>query len=461
LRNQAACQEKTESNIEEKTMSQEFKMELTFERSFLPTRSSNIKIAAYLNGEIDEKIFRDALSKLAGKHPYLRSKIVMREDGTAYLTTQGGKEPHAVVVEGSSEADIFDAIYQQDQHPSHWENDPTSRFLLIKGIEGLDVIVAYIQHVVADGRAAALVLKHLLEFIANPEKEINELMPISMIENAPGDVEIPEAQRSFAEQINAGWAAGKVTFNGEDFLDVARKKYAAGPDIYVDQSLTSEETFALRNKSRAEGVSVNAALLAGILTAKHQVGAESLPDNLGFAVDVRERLTREAGEACNLLASGAMVAQEYDEGITFWELAQDIHDQTIQAVASNQNLFGSRLLSQIMDPTFNDAMYMFQQGGWEGTPLIQKMGSQGSPVGAVLTNLGGLQLPGKYPGPHPLELVDAVFYPPIGVEKVIEMGASSLRSRLHLVTVSPRKAANRELKENILPAVIEILRTNL
>ena len=43
----------------------EFKMELTFERSFLPTRSSNIKIVAYLDGEINEESFRDAVSKLA------------------------------------------------------------------------------------------------------------------------------------------------------------------------------------------------------------------------------------------------------------------------------------------------------------------------------------------------------------------------------------------------------------
>ncbi len=442
-------------------MTQEYKMELTFERSFLPTRSSNIKIIAYLAGEIDEKSFRQAVSKLALKHPYLRSKIVLREDGTAYLTARGGKDPRSIVVQGRSEADIFNTIYQQDQNPSHWETDPTSRFILIKGIEGSDVILAYIQHVVADGRSAAFVLKHLLEFIADPDEEINPLVPISMLENAPGDVEIPEAQKSIAEQINAGWAAGKVTFSAEDFLEVARVKYAAGPDVYVDQALTREETLALRNESRAEGVSVNAALLAGILVAKKEAGIESLPDKLGFAVDVRDRLTQEAGEACNLLASGAMVAPEYNEGMSFWELAKDIHAKTAQTVESNQSLFGSRLLAQTMDPTFNDAMYMYQQGGWEGTPLIQQMGSQGSPVGAVLTNLGGTQLPGEYPGDHSLKLADAVFYPPIGVEKVIELGASSLRGRLHLVTVSPQNAGNRVLKERIVIQIIKILRNNL
>ena len=46
----------------------EFTMELTFERSFLPTRSSNIKIIAYVDGEINEELFRNAVSKLATMH---------------------------------------------------------------------------------------------------------------------------------------------------------------------------------------------------------------------------------------------------------------------------------------------------------------------------------------------------------------------------------------------------------
>jgi len=443
------------------TEEKEFEMELTFERAFLPTRSSNIKIVVYVSGEINENLFRDAVSKLATKHPYLRSKVVMREDGTAYLTTEGGKEPKSVVVPGSSNADVLDAIYQEDKQPSNWETDPTSRFILIKGVNGSDVIVAYVQHVVADGRSTVFVMKHLLEIIADPTKEIEELMPISLVETAPSDVEIPDAQKSFAENINEEWAKQNVTFGVEDFIKVAQQKYASGPDVYVDHTLTQEETIALRNKSKEQGVSVNAAILAATLTAKEIEEPEPTPNKLGFAVDVRKRLTKDAGEACNLLASGTMVDPEYKEGMAFWDLAKDIHTKTLVALESNQNIFVTRMMAQLMDPTFNDAMYMFQQGGWEGTPLIKKMGGQGAPVGAVLTNLGGMQLPAEYKGMNPIKLSDAIFYPPIGSEKVIELGASSLLGRLHIVTLSPPNAANRELKEKLIPKIIEILQKNL
>ena len=443
------------------TEEKEFEMELTFERAFLPTRSSNIKVVAYVAGEIDENLLRDAVSKLATKHPYLRSKVVMREDGTAYLTTEGGKEPTSVVVAGSSNADVLDAIYQEDKKPSNWETEPTSRFILIKGVNGSDVVVAYVQHVVADGRSTVFVMKHLLEIIADPTKEIEELTPISLVETAPSDVEIPDAQKSFAENINEEWAKQNVTFGVEDFIKVAQQKYASGPDVYVDHTLTQEETIALRNKSKEQGVSVNAAILAATLIAKKIVETEPTPNKLGFAVDVRKRLTKDAGEACNLLASGTMVDPEYKEGMAFWDLAKDIHTKTLVALESNQNIFVTRMMAQLMDPTFNDAMYMFQQGGWEGTPLIKKMGGQGAPVGAVLTNLGGMQLPAEYKGMNPIKLSDAIFYPPIGIEKVIELGASSLLGKLHIVTLSPPNAANRELKEKVISNIIKILKKNL
>ena len=48
-----------------------------------------------------------------------------------------------------------------------------------------------------------------------------------------------------------------------------------------------------------------------------------------------------------------------------------------------------------------------------------------------------------YQGNHPVQLRDAVFYPPVGIEKVIEMGASSLLGQLHIVTIAPLNATNR------------------
>jgi NRPS condensation-like uncharacterized protein len=261
--------------------------------------------------------------------------------------------------------------------------------------------------------------------------------------------------------MNDAWTKQKVTFGVEDFIEVSKRKYASGPDVYIDYSLTKDDTNALRMISKEHDVSVNAALLAAILIAKNSEETEPTPNKLGFAVDVRKRLTKDAGEACNLLASGAMVDPEYEEGMNFWKLAKDIHTKTLMALESNHILFMNRIMMQLMDSTFNDAIYMFQQGYWDGNTLIKQMTGHGAPVGAVLTNLGGTQLPSEYEGENPIKLADATFYPPVSGEKVIELGASSLVGKLHIVTQSPQNAANKDLKEKIILKTIDTLRINL
>ncbi|UYP45475.1 hypothetical protein NEF87_001760 [Candidatus Lokiarchaeum ossiferum] len=437
-----------------------FQMNLTFERSFLPARSSNIKIVAAVKGQITPEAFHNAVTKLALKHPLLRSRVIVRSDGSAYLTTEGGCCPKVIIKEERTTEDIFEAIYQEDLQPANWENDPTSRFFLFGKTGNQHIIVAYIHHTVADGRSVAFVMQHLLSLIANPSQEVKILPPISMLDAVPSDIKISKMLTKLLGMINKKWGKEKITFTMKDFLQVAQEKYTQGPEIYVDKSLTREETNQLRQKARNHGVSVNAMILAASILAKEIEEKASSPNKVGFAVDVRKKLTKNTGEACNLLASGLMVNPKYKRGMTFWELARNIHIKTLKNIKSNKKLFMKRVMAPLMDPTFNDAMYMMQQSSWEGTPMLKKMGNKKSPVGAVLTNLGGLSLPLDYLGQTPIKLQDAIFFPPIGVDSVIEIGASSLAGKLHLVTQSKQDAQNQLVKEKILVKIIEILQKN-
>jgi hypothetical protein len=151
------------------------------------------------------------------------------------------------------------------------------------------------------------------------------------------------------------------------------------------------------------------------------------------------------------------------KGKNFWNLALDINVKAKKALESNKTLFMKRLMAPLMDPTFNDARYMMNQGGWEGTPMLRKLAEKGTmiPVGAVLTNLGGFSLPTDYNGSNTLELIDAIFFPPVGLEKVIEVGAASLCGKLHLVSLSPHHAENWEVKKQVISETLNIILKNL
>lgn len=444
-------------NTQEQTV---FEMDLTFERSFLSNRLSYIKIITYLDGIIEIDLFQEAVKNLAIKHPFLRSRIIVREDGTAYITTSGGAFPKVVIAQGKSRLDVLNAIYREEKQLSNYETDPTSRFILIKGVNGNDVLVTYIHHVVSDGRATVFVTKHLLELIANPKMEVQILPPVSMTGSAPNDVKIPNILKSATNDINEKWRKEKVSFGIEDFMAVANKSLVDYPEEYIDYSLNKEETSKLRETSRDNGVSVNAVILAAAIMAKNSFDeSKNLPNKTGFAVDVRSRLTKEAGESCSLLASALMINPRVKTGMGIWEIAKDIHAKTIEALKSNQKLFINRLMSSLMDPTFADAKYMMQRGSWEGTPYLKELGKNGEkiPVGTMLTNLGGLQIPQEYDGEYPIKLKDAVFYPPVGGDQIIELGAASLVGKLHIVSLATQNAANKELKKKIISKIREIL----
>lgn len=441
----------------------EFEMDLSFERSFLPTRSSNIKIVVWVEGKIEDKVFQDAITKLASKHPLLRSKIVIREDGTSYLTTKGGKQPKVIIKNGISDKEILNAIYQEDIQPANWESDPISRFILLKGTDGINVIVVYIHHTISDGRAVTFVTNHLLEFIANSDKQVDPLKPISLTTNAPPDVKIPGILKPLMNIINKKWKKEKVIFSPQDFIEVAKKRFENGSEEYLDYSLSEEQTCNLIAEAHKQGVSVNAVLLASSIIAKNQFDESKMtPNKVGFAVDVRSRLTEDAGESCSLLASGSMIKPKIKGKMGLWDLSKIIHEETQKALKSNKKLFIRRVISPLMDPTIGDALYM-AQNGWEGTPFIRSMLKKGKkiPVGVVLTNLGGTKLMKEYSGDNPLNLKDAIFYPPVGIENVIELGASTLSGKLHVVSVSKHGSDNSKLKDKIIAKIIEILLKNI
>ena len=78
---------------------------------------------------------------------------------------------------------------------------------------------------------------------------------VSLVNNVPADVAVPEMQKAFIEKINQQWADEKVTFSVEDFIKVSQQKYSSGPEVYIDYSLSKEETSILRLKSKEHGIS--------------------------------------------------------------------------------------------------------------------------------------------------------------------------------------------------------------
>ncbi len=437
-----------------------FEMKMTFERAFTQGSSVYIKMVAYLKGKIDPDNFQAAVKKLGNKHPFLRARVEMKDPTSYSFTTRGGTFPKVIILHGSSEEDILNAIITENKHPVIFDgNEPTSRFLLLQGAEN-DVIIAYVHHSIADGRAVAFVLKHLLEFLADPQKPILPLTPVSLFNAVPSEVKVSPLLKRMINLINKKWAKEKVVFTPEQVTDACRKRAEASPDLYLKVKLSKEETSLLRERVHAEGVTVNAALMAAALVVKSTVeDTKDMPDGIAIAVDVRDRLTVPVGEACSILALGLIAKGHYQPEVGFWALAKTLHQQSLKGLRSNKKLFGRRMLFSYMDPTLNDAQFMMSVGNWEGTKLLRRMAERGKKiVGISITNLGGFTLPTSYPGKYTLNLVDAEFIMPIQIKGAIFIAVASLGGRLTMIFPARPADFVFEKQKEIADAMVATLR---
>jgi NRPS condensation-like uncharacterized protein len=445
----------------------DFEMEMSFERAIPLGSGVYIKMVAYVFENITPDAFKAAVHKLALKHPLLRSRIEKRQIENKekyFFTTTGGMFPICKIVDGLSEELIVSTILNENLTCGAFDGTlSTSRFILLKG-QKQSAIIAYIHHCVADGRAVAFILKHLLEFIANPMKLIEPLTPITMLNHLPSDVKIAGFVKSMVNLLNKKWLKEKKEFSAQDIAQVSQERAKKSPDLYVKEKLSQKETQRLRETARRNNVSVNSALMASILMTETQVDeTKDFVGGIGFAIDIRDRLTSKAGESCALLASGATIKGKYQEGLSFWDFARVMEDKAKKAMKSNKKIFMRRVLSSYMEPSLIEAQFMLANGNWEGTPMLKKMKGRMKklPVQAMITNLGGLTLPLSYndsKGVPQIHLDDAEFIMPVQIKNVITVAAASLAGKLTIVLPAGPADFDPNAQRKIAEKIVENLR---
>jgi NRPS condensation-like uncharacterized protein len=373
--------------------SQSFQRELAIERLLYRYPLNVIKMIIRLQSSVDRYMLERAVEKVCRKHPFLHSRIVLRDDGTAYFTTDGAQEMRLKVRQKTSDDDYVKVIEEEDQIPFEMDKGPLARIILLESETRPDIVV-YAHHVICDGLSLMYMIRHLMEFLANPDKNIEVIEPISYSKQLLKAYPPSFLRRFMMKRINSKWAKRKVIFGEDDLLKLHEKVH---PDRHVHVGFSGQDTITLRHRCRAEGVTINSAIITATLTAKRQIPElAKRGDEIGFAVNTRDRLPVDPGEACGFYASGIILKQKFEESRSFWDNARAVHQHSQEKIQDDKALFERRTMILTLDPTVLDALLFSVLGDFED-PLIKKFEkaySKGtSSVGAVLTNLGGAHIP--------------------------------------------------------------------
>ena len=172
-----------------------------------------IKILATIDGEVDPERVRQALSKLKKRHSLLGSRMILDQEGQAWLVTERVPDFELQVYEKRGDTDWLERISEQDLVPFRMSVGPLVRFILLISESSSDLVL-YMHHVMSDGLSGLYVMEDLLTVIGEPKKELPQLPPpVDVVKNVPANVgrQAPWITRFIIGRMNARWRRSKIT----------------------------------------------------------------------------------------------------------------------------------------------------------------------------------------------------------------------------------------------------------
>jgi NRPS condensation-like uncharacterized protein len=413
--------------MQEQALEKVYEREIIIERMHLRGPRDNIKMLIRLETQIAEEKLREAVKKISITHPLLASRVVVNEQGNAFFTTHKVPEipiKHYNKINNDSYKKV---IFQEDLDTINTENGPLCKILFLDHESSPEIII-YAHHVACDGLSLLYVSKHLLEYLAHPEKKAEIIEPITYTDELMKRYPPNMVNRFMINRVNKNWRKRKKIFTEEDYQELLR---SAQRDKYIHIGFSEEETNTLRTRCRDENVTVNSALVTAMLSASRVAPELKRSDEVAFAVNIRKILENDPGEACGLYASGVTLKLNYNEDSSFWDNARKAHRISREKLEDPDALFSRRTNSIMLDPSIYDAL-IFATFTDYSDKLIEKFTDKiAKPnLGGIMTNLGGIKIPKEYEN---IKVSDVVFIPPASGGGILAIGASSIVGKLNLV----------------------------
>lgn len=376
----------------------------------------NFALMARVCGALSPDSFQEALDKLLVKHPSLSVNVVQEAGGAVFQVPNP-----ALRVPVRIEART---------HPNHWieevttelveafdlSKDPPIRCVLLRDKDVSDILFVC-PHVLADGLAAAYLLRDFLAFLDNPEAEI---APTSRVQPMP--MLIPEFPGKGLTILQAEVKARLLNLyvrHAQHNLSQTVHPYPVQPNYHLlPWTLTPEQTSALVARSRIEGTTVHAALCTAFLRAFGEIYEGGWNRKIQSPVSLRDRLRQPVGEAFGLFVNLVAFQIDCDPEYGFWEVARRMKKKFVRRTG-DKPIFKSLIEANVVTRQAIDHL----------TPEIAAKVFMAADHDLSISNLGRLDLPTQY---RAFQL-DALFGPILGGDpEDVVLGVVTVGGKMHL-----------------------------
>ncbi|MFO0577646.1 MAG: hypothetical protein U1A78_26880 [Polyangia bacterium] len=418
------------------------------------TRFNGVQILT-VRGPISEGLLRAGLLRLQARHPLMRVRIAGDDHAPRFTDAGSGPLPLSTVRRGS-DLHWLQIAEEEMNRPFRLGDDHLTRVTLLLGPGRADVVIAH-HHVTGDALSIVFAVRDLLRDLSALQRG-EPLPPVRSLQLAPplGRL-LPKEARGLHRYLAMNAFLGKYILKAP--LRRARRLPCEGEAEPVERRLRlghrelhAADVAALRERARAEGTSVHAAICAALLlSATAEAFAAELtagrPTRLGCftAVNLRDRLGPEAGEAMGNFISQVTTFHRVVPTPPLWALAREVKGSLRSALRWGEHYLTLPMLG------------LFIPGAWCRDPagrFIRRFDGA-SPAALGVTNLASLPIPRDY-GAFTLENYQIG----VGVSVVGQLLAAVTtfgeRMNLNLVFVEP--LVSRARAERILDGALARLR---
>lgn len=438
-----------------------FTREIGAERTLLML-PCNVVMVGRVRGDVNPTRLAAALEHLRRRHPLLAVRVEIDEQGAGRYVVGGVPELPVHVEQRGSEDQWIACVKAQLQAAFPLTTGPLARCAVVYSPVISEVVLCG-HHAICDGMSLGYLLRDLLKVLAEPDQGIQAPLEPPPIDSTtvPKPPSPNLLARAVLRRMNRKWAAKHIRFDESEMLRMHARFWSKNDHLQVLAcTLDPEATSALVDRSRAERVTVNAALWTALLAAQHEVQGDGqrYRRRSALALNNRSLLTMPAGEAFGFYASSLTVDLDYDPGRSFWDNARRTHSKITTGIAKT-NPF--RMLSALaVHPTLLDSLY-FSKYGLLADPmpkrLLHRMGWHQVAYGYALTNVGRFDIPTTY-GTLKLEAV----YGPAVYSDVDEkiVGVITVGERLScILTFDDRMVDGAKLRDAAMARVQEQVRS--
>jgi NRPS condensation-like uncharacterized protein len=401
------------------------------ERFFARSPFSIVTLVVRFKGSVSAEDLKNAVAKARQRHINLRYRIIEDENDTPWFTTEGTGEIPIEIVPRNEADDWIRIVQQSNQIPFEFETHPAIRIILVQSSSVSELIILC-HHIICDGLSLAYLARDLMNYLGNPDQEVEVLpdpIPISL-NNLPDDISQNGIAKYFINRINKKWNQSKVNFDQEDYRTITQVYWQNFQHPLVSVELSEADTFTLVARCREEKVTVNSAITTAFSVAPSFVeGEKKYHSRIVVASNLRERIPTSPGEGMGMYAGGVEMKFKYDRGKSFWENARTFHKKVTPRY-TNKNMFREALTWSYLEPSISEAMNFKKISGLLPTqePQYEKLYSFSQRddvvqsilkrekletfdqifMGTAVTNLTRLDFPRKY---GDLELDRLIFKP--------------------------------------------------